>query len=130
VELGLGAEALARLGDDEVLDFLLEQGRRAGLTLAEAGRPQLQAPRRVFESNLRAIDRYVPGPYAGRVVLLSATEGQLAPPHRGWAPLSASLEVEPVPGGHDSLLRMPHVQRIAERLRAHLEQAHTQADAA
>jgi thioesterase domain-containing protein/aryl carrier-like protein len=128
VELALGDEALARMGDDEVLDYLLEQGRRAGITLAEAGRPHLNALRRVFESNLRAVERYVPGSFPGQVVLLAASEARLAPPTQGWASLT-SLEVEQVPGSHDSMLRLPHVQRLAERLRGHLERAHAEADA-
>jgi hypothetical protein len=33
-----------------------------------------------------------------------------------------------VPGSHDSMLRMPHVREVAERLRVHLERARAEVE--
>ena len=113
------------MGDDELLSRLLDEGRKAGVLVPEAGLPYLRALRGVFESNLRALERYTPGAYGGPVLLVRASQAELdVPPHRGWAPfVHGGLLVEESPGDHHSMLRAPHVQALAERLRMHLKRA-------
>ncbi len=76
--------------------------------------------------DLRAGERYQPGPYGGRVVLYRATDQA---PHAvqdvrylrddaalGWDELCADLEVVRVSGHHLSLLDPPHVDELAAHL--------------
>lgn len=71
----------------------------------------------------RAMARYVPRPYAGRVTLLQPGEEirQVPDPARGWKGVAAHVDVHVVPGDHTTALTrwMP---ALAERLRRCLEQ--------
>nr|WP_244224482.1 non-ribosomal peptide synthetase [Corallococcus sicarius] len=100
--LGLPVPELA------TLDRLLEMGRSTGVLPQGFGPEQLQALYRVYESNLRALWRYTPGRYAGRVTLLRASETQVPTgPDGGWDALAdGGVEVHEIPGDHHSILRM------------------------
>ena len=70
--------------------------------------------------------RYVPRPYPGRIVLFRARDLGLGPGYRidsllGWRELArGGLDVHEVPGDHLGILREPHVQVLAEKLRPYL----------
>ena len=118
-------EALERMDDDAMLEALLAVGIQARLLEEATGREQLRALFRVYQANLRAMDRYVPGPYDGPALLLSATEATPTPGvprHRGWEPwVRGGLDVRDVPGGHHQLMQAPYVQHVATLLREALE---------
>ncbi|MHA7629651.1 non-ribosomal peptide synthase/polyketide synthase [Corallococcus sp. M7] len=124
-ELSVSDEALAQGNDDAMLDHLLQQGVRARILDAHSGAAQLRALFRVFQANLFAQERYVPRPYDGTALLLSASEAAAElPRHRGWEPLvRGGLEVHDVPGSHHELLQDPHLEPIVERLRLILARA-------
>ncbi|QAT84065.1 tyrocidine synthase [Corallococcus coralloides] len=118
-ELSVSAEALAQGDDEAMLDHLLQEGVRARILDAHSGAAQLRALFRVFQANLFAQEKYVPRPYDGTALLLSASEAAAElPRHRGWEPLvRGGLEVHDVPGSHHELLQDSHLAPIEERLR-------------
>ncbi|MBZ4377474.1 non-ribosomal peptide synthetase, partial [Corallococcus sp. AS-1-6] len=124
-ELSMSAEALAQGDDAAMLDHLLQEGVRARILDAHSGDTQLRALFRVFQANLFAQEKYVPQPYDGTALLLSASEAaDELPVHRGWESLvRGGLEVHVVPGSHHELLQDPHLGPIVERLRLILARA-------
>ncbi|RKH59280.1 non-ribosomal peptide synthetase, partial [Corallococcus interemptor] len=124
-EFSVTAEALADGDDEAMLDHLLQEGLRARILDAHSGATQLRALFRVFQANLFAQEKYVPPPYDGTALLLSASEPATGlPRHRGWEPLvRGGLEVHDVPGSHHELLQDPHLGAVVERLRAILGRA-------
>jgi thioesterase domain-containing protein len=79
------------------------------------------------EAHERALAAYVPRPYAGRVVVMRASQqpwGIVAEPAMGWDRLiDDGLEVYEIPGQHKNVLKEPRVKLVAERLRACLQSA-------
>ena len=78
----------------------------------------------------RALDRYRPSPFPGKVTLFRSEKGRLAElfheiqADSGWSELvSGGVEILSVPGDHESMLVEPHVSVVAETLRACLESA-------
>ncbi|HEX4945592.1 MAG TPA: amino acid adenylation domain-containing protein [Blastocatellia bacterium] len=78
--------------------------------------------REVEELNYRAEKTYVPRPYAGCVTFFSAEEEVSALENQfGWQTL-ARVEVVPVPGNHQSMIKTPHVQTLAAQIMLRLSQ--------
>ncbi|NBD13338.1 alpha/beta fold hydrolase, partial [Corallococcus silvisoli] len=119
--LPVSEEALEGMDDEAMLGTLLAVGIQAHLLEEATGREQLRALFRVYQANLRAMDRYVPGPYEGPALLLAATEAPPTPGvprHRGWEPLvRGGLDVKDVAGGHHQLMQEPYVRHVAALLR-------------
>jgi thioesterase domain-containing protein len=74
----------------------------------------------LVEANFQPCQRYVPGSYAGRMVLIRA-RGQallrLQEYDLGWAGLvHGGLKIHTVPGNHASLLQEPQVCAFAQKL--------------
>jgi thioesterase domain-containing protein len=108
------------------LDGILELAWRAGVfgpgfTTHSARRLLLQHIL-LFQASLRAVRRYEPQPWPGRVVLFCATDRPGGPslPVDVWSPLAAEVEAHVVPGDHYSILGEPHVGLLAELLGDHL----------
>jgi amino acid adenylation domain-containing protein len=82
------------------------------------------------EVSFRARARYVPRPYAGRIVLLRMAvqpPARLfeADPELGWHGLAqGGLEIHDVPGAHGEQLREPYVRVTARALKKALRRAH------
>nr|WP_279637144.1 non-ribosomal peptide synthetase [Corallococcus praedator] len=102
-----------------LLDRLLELGRSTGVLPQGLGSEQLHTLYRVYESNLRALWKYTPGRYGGRVTLLRASETQVPTgADGGWAALATGgVEVHEIPGDHHSILRTPALDVLAEKIR-------------
>jgi acyl-CoA synthetase (AMP-forming)/AMP-acid ligase II/thioesterase domain-containing protein len=85
--------------------------------------------RRVMEANHALRIAYNPQPYSGRVALFRARTRPLLAPRAhdlGWSELAGGgLDIAVVPGNHDTMLREPHVQVLADRLKACLRKAQT-----
>ncbi len=87
----------------------------------------MQALFKVFEANSHAWQQYRPQPYAGHLTLLTTCEQPLrrSSPRAGQMgghELSLhDVEVYTLPGNHFSILKEPHVQALAQRLKALLK---------
>ncbi len=107
--------------EEVLLSRLLEEGRNAGMLRQGVSLEELRILHRVFESNLRALCRYVPGSYGGRVTLFRASQTPVPPSVRGeggWEHHAAGgVEVHELQGDHHSILQTPEVHALAERLR-------------
>ncbi len=81
----------------------------------------------VLDAHLKARMTYVPQVYSHRITFFWSSEKRRAPDSRlGWSNLTSDeLEIHKVPGDHLSMSREPHVQVLAEKLRACLGEAQT-----
>ena len=120
-------ELPSEAGPEELLRAVLEEGRKHGVLIPEAGLPELRTLLQVFSANVRALRAYAPKRIDGPLTVLRAAdsfdisaEGRV----RGWGDKCAQgVEIQEVPGDHYGLLQLPHVQVLADRLTALLERA-------
>ena len=120
-------ESLAQLPKDEQLGFVLELAKSAGLVPAELGVSQARRFVEQVRSDLRATQNYGLHLYPGRITFFKASEtpaGTSADPTLGWSEwASGGVEVHIVPGNHANLMYEPHVEVLAKKLTACLNQA-------
>jgi len=120
-------EDILALEPEAQLAYVLDQAREANLVPPEIDLDQIRWLLHIFKTNLQAMERYTPRPYPGRLILYRADETWEATgpdAQRGWDDLAlGGVEVHTVPGDHFTLIRQPHVQTLAERLRAYLDEA-------
>ncbi|WP_444546339.1 amino acid adenylation domain-containing protein [Archangium lansingense] len=116
----LGVEESLPESEEVLLRRLLDEGRNAGVLPRGVSLEELRILYRVFENNLRALGRYVPGSYGGRVTLFRALQTPVPPSARadgGWGRWAAGgVEVRELQGDHHSILQAPEVQALAEWL--------------
>jgi thioesterase domain-containing protein len=114
---------------DEKAALVLGELRRRRLLPEAAGLPELRRGLKVYRAHRRALLGYEPGPYSGLVALFRTAgtppQARLSPEIDedtwGWAVLATgSLDVQVVPGEHDTLLAEPHVRVLAAALEARL----------
>jgi thioesterase domain-containing protein len=121
-------EHLQEATADEQLCVIMEQAKAAYLLPPDLGLRDVQHLWNVFKTNIYAAREYRPQAFAGRLTLLRAEDGSFTAhekndPTGGWGSLaSGGVEVQAVPGDHFTLLREPHVQIVAEWLRASINQ--------
>jgi len=129
-------EALQPLPPDEQLNYFKERLKIVNLLPHEASTTQARGFLQVFKANAQALAHYnLQEVYPTRITLLRAsefhpedttlpTENLLEDPTWGWGQLSAEpVEIHVVPGDHLTMMAEPHVQVLAERLRACLDKA-------
>ena len=78
---------------------------------------------KIFSANSRATLKYVARPYPSAIALFRTSESQKKSDDStlGWNQLAISgVQVNSIPGNHLTMLRKPHVQVLAERLRKSL----------
>jgi amino acid adenylation domain-containing protein len=134
-DLGLSAAQLeaaaprarAAAGLAARLALLLEVAREAGalppdLEVAQIGRLFAE-----FRRNVEAMARYAPRPFGGSTHLLVAGDSPDSPfaAARAWHGLAGELTIDSVPGDHHTMIRQPHVQRLAAALRSALKSCKT-----
>ncbi|MGB8476808.1 MAG: alpha/beta fold hydrolase, partial [Candidatus Acidiferrum sp.] len=119
--------SLAGLPKDEQLALILEQAKSAGLVPAELDISQARRFVNLLRSDLSATRNYGLHLYPGRVTLFKASEtlaGTSPDPTLGWSEWArGGVEVHIVPGNHANLMYEPHVEVLAEKLTACLDQA-------
>jgi thioesterase domain-containing protein len=120
-------ESLAELPKDQQLAFMLEQAKSAGLEPEELDVSQARRFVDLLRSDLRATQSYVLRLYPGCVTFFKASEtlaGASPDPTLGWSAWArGGVEVHIVPGNHANLMYEPHVEVLAEKLTACLNQA-------
>jgi thioesterase domain-containing protein len=122
-------ETLAELPKDQQLAFMLEQAKSAGLVPAELDISQARRFVELLRSDLRATQNYGLRLYPGRITFFKASETPAGAspdpdPTLGWSKwASGGVEVHVVPGNHANLMYEPHVEVLAEKLTACLNQA-------
>ncbi|MBV8200785.1 MAG: hypothetical protein JOZ15_09205, partial [Acidobacteria bacterium] len=110
---------LAGLDGESRLALILERARRAGGLPASYGSAELLRLLAAIDAQRRALHRYEPGPYSGRVLFLRAAEGQEGHPEATWSKLArGGIEIHRVPGGHRSMFLPPHVATTGRLLAA------------
>ncbi len=106
--------------------LLLERIKSVGCSCYRLGRRPLPVSLHLFEveqAHIRALGRYTPQAYAGKLTLMRAIyRGEILSkrddPTLGWGPFVGSgLEIQDVPSGHISMLFEPHVGTFAEILK-------------
>ncbi|WP_052519231.1 amino acid adenylation domain-containing protein [Archangium violaceum] len=124
----LPAEALRGLPTETQLQKVLDEAARRGI---EPPFPDIERGLRflrVWRSHAEALHRYTaPRWERGALQFFRAAELQPGRPEhleRAWLDRCSAVRVEVVPGDHDSMLRPPHVDGLAARIRACLEQVH------
>jgi amino acid adenylation domain-containing protein/FkbM family methyltransferase len=106
-------------GGGSVLLQLFDGLKAAGLLPEEIGIDELRRRFALFEQNVRAAERYTPGPCDAPMALF-LTEGGPGVEARAadWAPLAAGgVEIHRLEGDHYSLLASERVEALAARLR-------------
>jgi amino acid adenylation domain-containing protein len=118
---------LRGIAPEQRLGYVLAQARAAQALPPDIDETQVRRALAVFAANTEAMQRYQPQPYSGRATLFRASAQALAgdaDPTLGWGALTTDgVAVHVMPGDHYSMIRPPHVQVLAERLRACLEAA-------
>jgi amino acid adenylation domain-containing protein len=127
-DLGLDIENLARsVGDllemepDEQLNHVLEYARTSGILPPDADLPHLRGLFHIFETNVRAMVKYVPQERPEHLLLFTAESETGDSTARGWAAfVRGEVEQHVIPGSHYTMMRAPHVEILTERLRSSL----------
>jgi len=117
---------LTRLPKHELLERVLEHAKRAGLMPSDIEVSQAQPFIDLCKADFRATRNYELRHYPGRITLFKAGQelaGASSDPTLGWSEWAAGgAEVHVVPGNHATMVYRPHVEVLAETLRACLDQ--------
>jgi amino acid adenylation domain-containing protein len=119
-------DSLARLPKHELLERVLEHAKRAGLMPLDIEVSQAQPFLELCKADFRATRNYVLNHYPGRITLFKAAQelaGTSSDPTLGWSEWAAEgADVHIVPGNHATMVYQPHVEVLADKLRACLDQ--------
>jgi amino acid adenylation domain-containing protein len=120
----LDLDHLRRLDPQAQLDHVVEQGRQLGVFPADVAVEQTRRLVRTYRSNMAAALRHHPRTLqATALTLFRATERRPEDPglpaDHGWqACTTGPVEVRVVPGQHHTMVNRPHVEVLAQQLRA------------
>jgi thioesterase domain-containing protein/acyl carrier protein len=115
-----------QLSKEEQLRYFLVHGKIANKLFPDVTLEQLRHFLHLFKVNVQAMQKYRPQSYPGQIIFFRASE-QTAynpqNPERGWIDVAAGgVEVYDVPGNHITMNHPPHVEVIAKRLMAYLDE--------
>lgn len=120
------ARDLAHRADEVQLTAGLMVCQEMGILPVDCDLEMLRGVLRVLRSTFRAAIEYIPQPYAGRIVLLRASQDLRRRPPRtaGWASLArGGVELHVVPGTYTRMLMPPAIERTSRYLNLALEAA-------
>jgi thioesterase domain-containing protein/acyl carrier protein len=125
-------DELAAMPDEQQLPFLWRHVERLGLLDTAAPEDVVQQLledlKKVFRVHVQICSEYTVRPYPGTVTLFRPEESPVAVAtrrDRGWGAVAREVEVHWVPGHHHTMVKQPHVQRLAELLADCLLRAQT-----
>jgi thioesterase domain-containing protein len=112
--------SFAAMSDDQRLAHFLQQAGRLKLLSPDLGISQIRNYLKVYRANIRALRNYSAEPYEGRITLLRTKhENAEADDTLGWGALAAQgVEVFEVPGKHFEMMTEPHLNIVAQCLKA------------
>jgi thioesterase domain-containing protein len=128
MNVSVSLDELRKLEPDEQLRYFMEEQKKMNTQMF----PDLDITAfrhffHLFKRDVQAMLDYQPQVYPGRIIFFRAKETTAynpQAPERAWIDLALEgTEVHIVPGNHITMNESPHVQVIAERLRAYLEKA-------
>jgi thioesterase domain-containing protein len=115
-----------------LIGYCFEELKIANKLPTNNGFSEAEAILRVCQSNAKAMLNYVPRSYEERMIYFRAAdriEGQPRYPELPWIDLAGGgIEVHRVPGNHYTMLNVPNVKVLAERLKHCLEQLYCAAE--
>jgi amino acid adenylation domain-containing protein len=118
-------DALARLPKHELLERVLEHAKRAGLMPSDIEVSHAEPFIELCKADFRATRNYVLHRYPGQITLFKAGQELAATsddPTLGWSEWAAGgVDSYVVPGNHATMVYAPHVEVLAEKLRACLD---------
>jgi thioesterase domain-containing protein len=141
--LPITMEEIQHLHGDELIEFILRKAVAMNISYPDIEVAQVRHLLTVAKTNMKAMDQYVPRVYSGSVTLLkTANEVAIPPsgesmigeqaidviqdPTMGWGELaSGGVRIVNVPGDHTTMLSKPHVETLAQRIKAHLGDTQT-----
>lgn len=105
------------------LERVLEVARSSGRVTYDFSLSQAQNVLAVCKANIRAYSNYVPGCYDGRTLVIASEEtARQADVASRWKPFCLNgVTLEVIPGNHHDLVKRPHVEILAKRLRSNIE---------
>lgn len=133
--LVLSPEEIRRLGPAERLSYVFEEAKKAKILdeniTDDIGIPYVRSYLTGYKTRQRAIFRYRPQVYPGRISLFRCVEedqetlkalkkfgADTSDPSFGWAALSEEpVDLHMVPGYHERMLEEPYVKELAERIK-------------
>ena len=127
-ELGVSLDELRQLEPDDQIRFFLERAKAAQLIFQDFEVDQAKHMLEVYKANFRAYYNYEPRPYFGPVILFRAADagGDERSPYSYSALREfalGGLEIYDSPGEHHTIALEPHIEAVAERLKAYIESA-------
>lgn len=115
-------DALARLPKHELLERVLEHAKRAGLMPSDIEVSHAEPFIELCKADFRATRNYALHRYPGQITLFKAGQELAATSHDptlAWSDWAAGgVDSYIVPGNHATMVYEPHVEVLAEKLRA------------
>jgi amino acid adenylation domain-containing protein len=125
VEIFLSLEYLRQLTSEEQLAYVLEQGKQVGFFSPDIDLTKAKLLLHVFKTNANLAECYKPHSYRGKIILFQSTERAediSLKPGLGWEDYATEgVEIIQVPGNHQNMIKSPHVQILAEKLKSYLK---------
>jgi thioesterase domain-containing protein/acyl carrier protein len=119
-------ELLKELTLDEQLQRLIARVKEAHIEPAQTEQAYLRHLYRIYSTNVRAIQAYVPQAYSGDILFFRACDEVIDGKDEAalnWAKLSTGeVSTQMVPGDHYSILREKNVQILASQIKEHIRQ--------
>jgi amino acid adenylation domain-containing protein len=113
--------SLRRLDPELRLSRLVAAAQAAGWLPPELGADDVDRLFALFRTTRRALDRYRPAPYPGRLTLVLASRREAQTDAAAWAALAGGgAEIELLPGDHYAIVKPPVVALLARALRGRL----------
>jgi len=124
-KVAIEAETLRRLSPEAQIRHIIAQGQAVGLFPPDMDPDHVRRLIRVFQAGIQAGETYRPtSPYSGPMVLFQAQEQPAvidASAYTAWADhVPAGVVTEVIPGNHQTLVKPPHVQVLAQSLKTRL----------
>lgn len=117
----ISEEDLSLLDGEGQAQHIVSRGRALGILPPDLDVRQIRLRLGVYKANFRAMDRYAPQPYPGKILFFASSDSinSKAEPTLGWASMAAgSIQSHEIPGNHYSIIESPV---LIERLRTYLE---------